>query len=222
MKIYHDLEQGTDEWLMIRKGKPTTSKLASIITAKTGAPSSSRVAYVRELIAECFAPEWEEFAGNKFTDRGVEMEPEARDAFRTVIDFPVVEVGGVLADDGVSWCSPDGVIFNPLDDEEIVSGVEIKCPSPKVHVGYVLDGVLPDAYKQQVHGAMAITGADCWHFWSYFPGLRPFHLVVNRDEYTERVAQCLAEFVTEYKTELAKVSPLISLPDQLDKSEGKR
>lgn len=219
MKIFHDLEQGTDEWLAIRKGKPSTSKLGNIITAAKGELSKSRVGYIRELIGECFAPEWEEFAGNKYTERGVEMEPEARDAFRTVIDFPVVEVGGVLADDGVSWCSPDGLIFNPLDDDEIVSGVEIKCPSPKVHVGYVLDGVLPSEYKQQVHGAMAITGADCWHFWSYFPGLRPFHLVVNRDEYTEKVSTALATFVTEYKTALGEATPLLAIPDELKEGD---
>ena len=210
MKIYHDIEQGSDEWLAIRKGKPSTSKLASIITAAKGELSKSRIGYIRELIGECFAPEWEEFAGNKYTDRGIELEPEAREAFQATVDFKVAEVGGVLADDGVSWCSPDGVIFDKTGD--IVSGLEVKCPSPRVHIGYILDGVLPAAYKQQVHGAMAITGANSWHFWSYFPGLRPFHLIVERDDYTVKVANALAEFVTEYKTALNEITPLIALP----------
>ena len=181
MKIFHDLEQGSEEWRLIRKGKPSTSKLSSVITAAKGELSKSRTAYIRELIGECFAPEWEEFAGNKYTDRGVELEPEARDAFVAETLLDVKEVGGVLADDGVSWCSPDGLIPN-ANTGKIESGLEIKCPSPRVHIGYVLDGVLPNDYKQQVHGAMAITGANRWHFWSYFPGLRPFHLIVERDQ----------------------------------------
>jgi hypothetical protein len=216
VKIYHDLEQGSDEWKAIRKGKPSTSKLSSIITAAKGELSKSRVGYIRELIGECFAPEWEEFAGNRYTDRGVELEPEARDAFIAETMLDVIEVGGVLADDGVSWCSPDGLIF---DGETIVSGLEIKCPSPRVHVGYVLDGVLPSDYKQQVHGAMAITGARLWHFWSYFPGLRPFHLIIERDEYTEKVASALAQFVTEYKTALGEATPLLAIPDELKEGD---
>jgi hypothetical protein len=216
VKIYHDLEQGSDEWKAIRKGKPSTSKLSSIITAAKGELSKSRVGYIRELIGECFAPEWEEFAGNKYTDRGVELEPEAREAFIAETMLDVIEVGGVLADDGISWCSPDGLIF---DGETIVSGLEIKCPSPRVHVGYVLDGVLPSDYKQQVHGAMAITGAKRWHFWSYFPGLRPLHLIVERDDYTEKVASALAQFVTEYKTALGEATPLLAIPDELKEGD---
>lgn len=218
MKIYHDLEQGTDEWKAIRKGKPSTSKFASIITASKGDLSKSRVEYMRELIAECFAPEWEEFTGNRFTDRGVEMEPEARAAFIAETQLDVIEVGGVLADDGVTWCSPDGLVFGG-DQKEIRSGLEIKCPSPRVHIGYIIDGVLPAAYKQQVHGAMAITGAGHWHFWSYFPNLRPFHLVVHRDEYTEKVSAALATFVEEYKTQHAEILEKVALPVELIEEE---
>jgi hypothetical protein len=210
MKIFRDLEQGSDEWHAIRKGKPSTSRLSAIITAAKGELSKSRVAYIRELIGECFAPDWEEFAGNKYTERGVELEPEARDAFIAETLLDVIEVGGVLGDDGVSWCSPDGLLFDEAGN--ISTGLEIKCPSPRVHIGYILDGVLPSDYKQQVHGAMAITGAERWHFWSYFPGLRPFHLIVERDDYTRQVAAALAEFVTEYKIALNAARPLIALP----------
>jgi len=217
VKIYHDLEQGTDEWKAIRKGKPSTSKFSSIITAAKGELSKSRVEYMRELIAECFAPEWEEFTGNRYTDRGTEMEPEARESFVAETQLDVTEVGGVLADDGVTWCSPDGLVL--LSETEILTGLEIKCPSPRVHIGYIIDGVLPAAYKQQVHGAMAITGASHWHFWSYFPNLRPFHLVVNRDEYTEKVSTALATFVGEYKSQHAEIMEKVALPVELIEEE---
>ena len=213
MKIFYDMEQGSDEWKAARKGRPSTSALSNIITAARGDLSKSADAYIVELISECFAPEWEDFVGNRYTERGIELEPEARDAFVAETGMNVIEVGGVLADDGVTWCSPDGLIMDESGDKErIITGVEIKCPSPKVHIGYIIDGKLPDAYKQQVHGQMAVTGADYWHFWSYFPGLRPFHAVVYRDEYTEKLEQGLHVFVEQYHQRLAEITPLVALP----------
>jgi hypothetical protein len=213
MKIFYDLVQGSDEWKLMRKGRPSTSALSNIITAARGDLSKSADAYIVELISECFAPEWEDFVGNRYTERGIELEPEARDAFVAETGMNVIEVGGVLADDGVTWSSPDGLIMDESGDtERILSGLEIKCPSPKVHIGYIIDGKLPDAYKQQVHGQMAVTGARYWHFWSYFPGLRPFHTVVYRDEYTEKLEQGLHVFVEQYQQRLAEITPLVALP----------
>jgi hypothetical protein len=213
VKIFYDLIQGSDEWKAARKGRPSTSNLSNIITAARGDLSKTADAYIIELIAECFAPEWEEFVGNRFTERGIELEPEARDAFIAETGLNVIEVGGVLADDGVTWCSPDGLIMDESGDRErIITGVEIKCPSPKVHIGYIIDGKLPDAYKQQVHGQMAVTGAKYWHFWSYFPGLRPFHTVVYRNDYTEKLEQGLHVFVEQYQQRLAEITPLVALP----------
>lgn len=206
MKIFRDLEQGTPEWIAIRKGHPTASRFSDIITAAKGELSKSSTGYIRELIGESFCPDWEEWLGNKFTDRGKETEPEARDAFATILEAgrTVEEVGFVLGDDQVCGCSPDGLIY---EGEALVSGVEIKCPSPKVHVGYVLDGGLPDAYKQQVHGSMVIAGLPEWHFWSYFPGLRPHHVIIKRDDYTAKLQAALWQFVASYKAAYADAVP---------------
>lgn len=211
MKVFADLIQGTDEWLRIRKGHPTASRFSDIITAAKGDLSKSASGYIRELIGECFCPEFQYFAGNKFTERGKELEPEARNAFAVEAGLVVEQVGFCLSDDGVSGCSPDGLIRADTQAGPYLAGVEIKCPTPKIHVGYVLDGVLPDEYKQQVHGSMAVTGLNEWHFWSYFPGMRHFHLVVKRDEYTEKLAQSLALFVNEYKAAHAIAIPRLRI-----------
>lgn len=208
MKVFADLVQGTDEWLQIRKGHPTASRFSDIITAAKGDLSKSFASYIRELIGECFCPEFQYFTGNKFTELGKEMEPEAREAFAAETGLAVHQVGFCISDDGVSGCSPDGLI---MEGGVYVAGVEIKCPTPKVHVGYVLDGVLPDDYKQQVHGSMAVTGLNEWHFWSYLPGMRHFHTIVKRDEYTEKLAQSLALFVKEYKAAHALAVPRLRI-----------
>ena len=185
MKVFTDLIQGTDEWKAIRKGKPTASRFSDIITAAKGDLSKSAGGYIRELIGEAFVPDWEPWQGNADTERGKVLEADARDAFAAETGLPLEEVGFCLADDGICGCSPDALIAGDLG---YISGVEIKCPIPKTHIGYVLDGGLPDAYKQQVHGSMAVTGLNEWHFWSFFPGLRHHHVVVKRDDYTEKLA----------------------------------
>ena len=71
----------------------------------------------------------------------------------------------------------------------------------------MLAGVLPDDYKQQVHGSMAVTGLNSWNFWSYFPGMAPLHVVVTRDEYTEKISSALDSFLTEYQKAFAIALP---------------
>jgi putative phage-type endonuclease len=197
VRVIKDLIQGTPEWKSIRKGKPTASRFSDIITATKCELSKSSTGYIRELIGECFCPDWEPWQGNQFMERGKEIEPEAREAFVCETMLDVEEVGFVIADDGVCGCSPDGLIVDSAGN--YVAGLEIKCPIPKTHIEYVLDGGLPSDYKQQVHGSMAVTGLNEWHFWSYFPGMRHHHVIVKRDEYTEKLSAALAEFVEKYK-----------------------
>lgn len=209
MRVFRDIVQGTDEWKRVRKGKPTASRFSEIVTTAKGDLSKSSRGYIRELIGECFAPDFEYFSGNAFTERGTLLEPEARAAFADMTGLTVAQVGFVLADDGICGCSPDGLILDP--DGEPMSGLEIKCPSPKVHVGWALDGGLPDDYKQQVHGSMAVTGLTEWHFFSYFPGMRPHHVHVGWDDYTEKLRDALALFVADYKTQMAEAVKKLSI-----------
>jgi hypothetical protein len=203
MKIFKDLEQGSDAWIAVRKGRPTASRFSEIITA-TGKASASSEPYILELIADCFVPEFQLWAGNKLTDRGTELEPEARDAFAKHTGLTLEQVGFVLSDDGVSGASPDSLI---VKDGKYVAGLEMKNPAPKTHVSYVLNGVLPSEYKQQCHGGMVICNLPEWHFWSYFPGMRPLHVVVKWDEYTDMLAKELIRFVDRYKEAMAVAIP---------------
>lgn len=207
MKIYRDLVQGSEDWTLIRKGRPTASRFDDILTS-TGALSKSSTAYIHELIAECFCPDFVEWAGNKYTDRGQAMEPESRDAFTKHTGLTLEQVGFVLSDDGVCGCSPDSLI---MVDNKPVAGLEMKNPAPKTHVRYVLDGALPREYVQQVHGSMAITGLSTWHFFSHFPGLKPFHIVVHRDNYTDKIEYALSDFVKSYRQAMTEAIPKLKL-----------
>jgi len=194
MKIWGNLTQGSEQWHAARTGKITASNAAKIITAG-GKPSGQREEYMIELISDCFAPGQNAFQGNYATDRGTALEPLARESFTETTGIIIDEVGFVSREDGVVGCSPDGLAADGLG--EYWCGLEIKCPLPKTHLRYLLDGTLPDTYKPQVHFSMMVTGLP-WHFWSYCPGMKPFHLKIEPDDYTRKLEAMVDDFVSEY------------------------
>lgn len=193
MKIWPNLLQGSEQWIAARTGKLTASNASKVITAG-GKLSTQRTAYMDELISDCFCPGQNAWQGNANTDRGTAMEPLARAEFERLMSITVEEVGFVTREDGIIGCSPDGLISNGVRH---IAGLEIKCPLPKTHLRYLIDGCLPDAYKPQVHFSMMVTGLP-WHFFSYCPGMKPLHLFVEPDAYTAKLKDTVEAFVSEY------------------------
>ena len=205
MIVHEIMEQGSEEWFEARKGRPTASQFDEFITPAKGELSKSARAtkYMRKLARECVCEDPMEFMGNKYTDWGQDMEAKARACFAETKEMLVHEVGFCTRDDGVVGCSPDGLLMNP--NKEWVGGLEIKCPQVDTHVDYLLEGVLPAKYKLQVHGSMAVMGLDHWWFMSYFPGLNPLIIKVERDEFTGKVSTALDEFLLKYAAERERV-----------------
>jgi hypothetical protein len=209
VKVINDLDQGTPEWLAARVGRPTASRFADIITAAKGDLSKSAGGYIRELIGQTFCPDWQYFPKNAAMQRGNDLEPEARQAFIDATGYTVAQVGFCIRDDGVSGCSPDGLI---TDAEGVyMAGLEIKCPSPKKFIEWVDEDVLPDEHKIQVHGSMAVTGLTEWHFFAYFPGMKPFHKLVQWSDYTDKLCASLDLFVIDYKNSRERLLPRLKL-----------
>lgn len=211
MQIYKDFPQLSEEWHAIKRGRASASNFDKIMTAVQCKYSTQSKGYMRDLLVECFCPDYAKFLGNKWTDRGTEMEPEAREAFRSHTGKRIEEVAFVTAPKWghVVGCSPDALELDASDTH--VAGVEIKCPSPFTHAEYIEGGVLPNDYKMQVHGGMVVTGLSTWHFWSYYPGLRPFHVIVQRDEFTAKLEEAIDRFVIEYGAYREKMTPLLQL-----------
>ena len=74
--IIHDVEQNSEEWLKLRSGIPTSSNAKLLITSK-GEASKSLEGYAMSLAGEKYtgAP-LDDFKGNKWTERGHELEDE--------------------------------------------------------------------------------------------------------------------------------------------------
>jgi putative phage-type endonuclease len=190
------MDQGSEDWFRARKGRLTASQMAKVITP-TGKLSSQWEKLAIRLAGECVKPnELPAFIGNIHTDRGHEMEPVAREWFTEWSGLDVRTVGFVTKDDNpVLGCSPDALIYKK---DKPVCGLEIKCPLIENHALYHYEGGVPEQYRAQVHGSMVVTGLREWWFVSYNEGTEPFTHLQTWDEYTDKVAEALDEFVTKY------------------------
>ena len=208
MIIAQQVEQGSEAWHELRKGRATASEADKIITS-TGKVSTQRLGYMRKLARECIANDPHEWTGNKYTDWGNATEAEAREYFARHTGLEVDQVGFCnRADRAPIGCSPDGLIQS---NGEYVAGLELKCPQVDTHVGYLLEGTLPTAYKVQVHWSMATTGLRKWWFLSYFPGLKPLSMLVDWDEFTDQVRDAQDLFVIDYAAERQRVLEAIRI-----------
>ena len=195
--IILDHEQGTDEWLAARLGKPSASGFGKLITA-TGKPSTSAVGYINQLIAERFVGQSEPFYVNDHMARGTELEPEAREAYEFITGKTVTEYGFILDDSKEFGCSPDGLV-------ETDGGLEIKCPAATTMVKYLRDPqTLVKAYYQQIQGCLWITDSQWWDAFAYHPEMPHVLVRVERDE----------EFITKLAVEVE--AAVIEIKNQVE------
>lgn len=204
MKILECL-QGSPEWFEFHRGIATASQFDKIITPKTGKLSAAADDYIAQKVAEkvgAFSMMPDQLV-SKAMLHGIETEPEARNWYSMVRDVDVRQVGFVTTDDGRFGCSPDGMV-------EEDGTLELKCPQPKTHVSYLLDGVLPSEYAPQVHGQLYVTGRKWVDFVSYAVGFPPLVLRVVPDAYTAKLGEALEAFWKKYQEALAKIEAMKS------------
>lgn len=132
---------------------------------------------------------------------GIRNEEAAVASFEKATGRKVKSAGFCRSKLGHFGCSPDGLI------PDYGEGFEGKCP-PEKHYKYLLDDMLPDDYRDQVHGSMAVTGAKVWWFQSWLPGRPALRIPVMRSDYTERMLEGLVDFsdyFDELKDQLAEM-----------------
>ena len=201
--IIHNVEQGTDEWLNLRKGVATASNFSKIITS-TGKESTAIDKYAFELATDSLLTKIEAGYSNANMQRGNELEPLARQTYQEETFNLVEQCGFITSDCGNFGYSPDGLI----GDDGLI---EIKCPLATNHFNYIIDKKCPTAYYSQVQGGLFITGRKWCDFVSYHPDFTQplFIFRVERDE----------EFITQLDILLKK---LLSIKNEfLTKWESK-
>ena len=193
--IIYDCKQGTEAWLLKRCGLPTASEFDALISPemkpRTG---QGRTTYLLSKVAEkVMGYPAQSFSGGAM-EQGSILEGEALPFYEFTFDAKVQRVGFCTTDDGRIGCSPDGLLGED-------GGIEVKCPSPHVHLGYLLGGVVPKEYLAQVHGSLYVTGRAYWTFLSYNRNFPPLVVRVERDEaWIAALDAALKQFLADFDT----------------------
>ena len=202
-----EIIQGTPEWLQLRLGHVTASRVADIMAKTKTGPSASRQNYLIELAIQRVTGVVEESYKNEAMIRGTEEEPKARQAYELLTETFVEEVPFVKHKT-IEWfgCSPDGIIKN---NDGTYNLLEIKNPNSATHWSYIKEGEPPTKYKIQMMAQMACTGAQWCDFFSYdsrMPeGSRHFLKRMMRDN------KFIEEMEKEVKTFLDEVAEEVRL-----------
>lgn len=186
MKII-DVTQGSEEWIEARLGLPTASEFHRIVTP-TGKLSALARPYAYRLIAEkLLRRQTESLDGLEWIEHGKMSEGDAAKVYEFLHEVEAKPVGLITTDDGQVGASPDRLVGK--------NGLEIKCPSPQVHIGYLLDG-LGDKYKPQVQGQNYVGEFEFTDFFSHNVDFQPVEIRTYRDEaYIKLLAESLSAFV---------------------------
>lgn len=198
------IEQGTKEWLELRYGNASASRIADVIAKTKSGYSASRENYLTQLVLERFGIFEEPFTSEAMT-HGNETEPFARATYEAKNDVFVEQVGYILHPKiKHSGASPDGRIGED-------GLIEIKCPISKTHFEYLLGEKVPSKYIPQMAWQMACTGAKWCDFVSFDnrvpEGLQYFEIRYHRDdEYIKMLEDEVTKFLIEVdaKFELLK------------------
>ena len=203
MRIHHCI-QGSEEWETIRKGRPTASQFAKIVTPKQLKLSAQSMPYAIKLAAERLGVESPSRMPTQQMQDGTEREPYARIEYEELHSVEVNQVGFVFPNETNLWgMSPDGLIY---DGDNCEGLLEIKCPEVETLIQYHLDGVLPSEYAAQVQGQLWISGAAWCDFFAWHPEIEPFEIRVYPDEkYHEALAKALPAFISIIDGIVAKV-----------------
>jgi hypothetical protein len=173
--IHHDVVQGTEAWLQLRAGIPTASQFHKIITPKTRKLSSQADDYLHKLCAERILGRYlEDTKAFYWAERGKQLEDVARAWYEGVHNVETTQIGFITNDDRTVGASPDRLVGED-------GLLEIKCPSPQVHMGYLLDDPVSADYWLQVQGQLWIAGREWCDVVSYHDELPSTVIRVDRD-----------------------------------------
>jgi hypothetical protein len=175
---YHQVTQGTPEWLALRCGKITASEVGKLLTSggKIADNETSR-GYIAELAAQRITAYIEPVFVSDDMLRGHEDEILAR-ALYSEHHAPVTEVGFATMDvaPGVEiGASPDGLVGSD-------GLIEVKSRRQRLQLQTIAAGVCPPQYRAQIQMQLLVTGRQWCDFISYCSGMPMFVSRVYADD----------------------------------------
>lgn len=196
VELFEDIEQGSEAWIELRRGRPTASRFKDILAESKD--MAMRNKYLRQLAAERYSGQATESYSNAHMDRGKVQEAKIRAAYAFLTGNTPRLVG--LVRRGIADWSPDSLI----GDE---GALEIKSAEPHILFDLIDKGKFPSAHISQCQGGLWVGE----RFWidiaiGYFPDSppkRPYPLFIKRAGRDEKAIAEIAAGVNKFDQEVS-------------------
>ncbi|BBM67892.1 hypothetical protein VA249_45380 (plasmid) [Vibrio alfacsensis] len=169
-----DIVQRSEKWFEWRKQGITASMIPVIMGLS---PYQTPYQLWAELVG---LKEPDDLSNNYHVQRGVEQEPEARDAVETEYGKPYMPVCVEADHNSLFKASLDG-LYKLGADKEVL---EIKCPCEKIYFEILqLKGQAPtfQMYAAQVQWQLNCSGSATGRLYFYLRGKRPISTLIRRN-----------------------------------------
>ena len=183
-----DVEQGSQEWMMMRLGVATASCAKEWMAGRSTATYQT---YLADKVAEVCTGSFADQVSSKALQWGKDHEETARIAYEFQTVSVIKQIPFIYKDaDRRFGCSPDGIT-------DSAHGLELKCPfRSAVYIQFRCDEKIKPEYVEQCQYSMWVSGRDEWHFANYDPRMRinGLHYVsIKRNEQRMREYDARAE-----------------------------
>lgn len=182
--IFRDIKQNTDEWFALRTGLITGSDAPKVMMSDTNKGYKQlirRLAYER-LYGER-ADAWQ---GNKYTDRGHELEDEALSEYEFLTGNKIEKVGFIQLNDWIG-CSPDA-----LEGDKGL--IQVKCLDWNAHMEVLESQKIETYHELQMQFELYASERDYNVYFGYHPKLPAF---IKRIEVDDKIRQKLDNQITK-------------------------
>lgn len=198
-KTYFDIEQGSDEWLNLRRWKLTGGKISPLLSKKRTLWWEK---LIDKLLAEVYINENYEAIKSFAMERWLELEEEAKKVFEKEKNKKIKNIWFIEKQfkSLKLGCSPDGLIWKK-------EAIEIKCPLWEKTINYFLnfDNIFKDYKWQILNYFLVIDDLEILYFMIYNPDLKSkinykIYEIKKEDieEDLKRIKMNIVEFEKDY------------------------
>ena len=198
--MIHHIEQNTDEWFELRRGKITSSNFSKIMANQGKAFGNPAIQYAMRTAIESKTNVNIETFQNEWMERGTELQQDATEAYQ-MQTFQDVLPGG-FCEVGRFGASSDGLVGDGL--------IEIKCVKYNTHFERLVKGGYDTAYQWQIRGQMWLYDVPWCDFVSYCPDF-PFNkqLYIFRVERDKEIEDQMIFRLNEFTKEVDKYTEIL-------------
>lgn len=199
VEFFPEIEQRSDDWFELRRGIPTASEFSAILAEGEG---KMRRSLLYRLAGELMTGTIATAYRNGDMERGIEMEPDLREAYGASRFCSLAVMGFVRRRlPGGRWvgCSPDALV-----DQAGV--LEIKTHKPEILIPILERGLPPTEHRPQCQGTLWVTGRAWCDLKVGFRGMPSAVFRFERDEsYIKRLSDAVEVFDYDLHQLVAKL-----------------